>query len=174
MYGGGDGFFPRLRWVQENVQPLIPHLCFFFFYFLKVEISSCTLIPLFRPGSVHRGSVSWVLPDKLHVSSFPECVSSTLNGSKVTMTWLHSHTAGTHTLPRAKAKLSQYNLVLQHILNFMYLLHPIPIHYPPPTHPHKACSDIHTIVQLWRRSLYCWLEVTTFWHSLTNSLLQTL
>ena len=27
-------------------------------FFLKVEISSCKLIPLFRPGSVHSGSAS--------------------------------------------------------------------------------------------------------------------
>ena len=41
----------------------------------KVEISSCILIPLFGPESVHSSSVSWddcgwVLPDKLHVSLF--------------------------------------------------------------------------------------------------------
>ena len=40
-----------------------------------VEINSCTLIPLFRPGSVHSGSTSLeyygrVFPDQLHVSSF--------------------------------------------------------------------------------------------------------
>ena len=44
--------------------------------FFKVEISSCTLIPLFRPGSVPSDSVSWddcdwVFPDKLRVSLFP-------------------------------------------------------------------------------------------------------
>ena len=37
-----------------NVQPF--PTCNFFF---KVEISSCTLILLFRPESVHSGSVSW-------------------------------------------------------------------------------------------------------------------
>ena len=43
----------------ENVPPFIPCLCFFFFGFVfEVEISSCTLIPLFRPGSVHSGSAS--------------------------------------------------------------------------------------------------------------------
>ena len=45
--------------------------------FLKAEISSRTLITLFRPGSVHRGLASWddcgrVFPDELHVSSFPD------------------------------------------------------------------------------------------------------
>ena len=43
------------------------------FSFFKVEISSRTLIPLFRPRSVHSGSVSLddcgqVFPDKLRVS----------------------------------------------------------------------------------------------------------
>ena len=42
-----------------------------------MEISSSTLIPLFRPGSVHIGSASWydcdrVFPDELRVSSFPD------------------------------------------------------------------------------------------------------
>ena len=42
----------------------------------RVEISLCTLIPLFMPGSVHSGSASWdecswTLPDKLHVSLLP-------------------------------------------------------------------------------------------------------
>ena len=36
----------------------IPCLSFFCCCCFKVEISSCTLIPLFRPGSVHGGSVS--------------------------------------------------------------------------------------------------------------------
>ena len=48
-----------------------------FFFFLIVEISLHTLIPLFRPGSVHSGSMSWddcvwVFPDKLRVNSFPD------------------------------------------------------------------------------------------------------
>ena len=42
----------------ENVRPFIPRLHFFFFFF-KVEINSRTLIPFFRPGSVHSGSASW-------------------------------------------------------------------------------------------------------------------
>ena len=43
----------------------------------KVEISTYTLIPFFRPESVHSGLVSWhdcgqVFPDELHVSLFPD------------------------------------------------------------------------------------------------------
>ena len=70
--------FPRLRGFWENVPPFIPRLhSFFSFSFFEVEINSCTLIPLFRPGSVHSGSASWdhsgwVFPDKLCVSSFPD------------------------------------------------------------------------------------------------------
>ena len=46
-----------------------------FFFFFKVEISWRTVIPLFMPGSVHRGWTSWddcgrLFPDKLRVSSF--------------------------------------------------------------------------------------------------------
>ena len=45
-------------------------------FFFQVEISSHTLVSLFRPGSVHSGSASWhncdrVFPDNLCVSSFP-------------------------------------------------------------------------------------------------------
>ena len=52
----------------------IPACAFFFF---KVEISSSTLIALFRLGSVHSGSASKedcdrVFPDELRVSSFPD------------------------------------------------------------------------------------------------------
>ena len=44
---------------------------------LKVEISSRTLIPLFRPGSVHSGSASLgdcgrMFSDELRVGSFPD------------------------------------------------------------------------------------------------------
>ena len=47
---------------------------FVFLFYIVVEISSCTPIPLFMPGSVNSGSVSWddcgkMFPDKLHVSS---------------------------------------------------------------------------------------------------------
>ena len=46
-------------------------------FFLKVKISPCTLIPLFRPGSVHSGSASCddydkVFPDELCVSLFSD------------------------------------------------------------------------------------------------------
>ena len=47
--------------------------CAFFFFFFE-EIISRTLIPLFRPGSVHSGSASWdncgwAFPNELRVSS---------------------------------------------------------------------------------------------------------
>ena len=59
----------------EDFGRMFDHLlptCIFFF---EVEISSRTLIPLFMPGSVHSGSVSWddcgrIYPDKLHMSLF--------------------------------------------------------------------------------------------------------
>ena len=46
-------------------------------FFLKLEISLHTLIPLFTPGLVHSGSARWddchrVFPDELCVSSFPD------------------------------------------------------------------------------------------------------
>ena len=48
-----------------------------FLFFFKVEISFHTLIPFFRPGSVHSGSAirddcGRMFPDKLLVSSFPD------------------------------------------------------------------------------------------------------
>ena len=46
--------FPRVGGFWENVRQFISRLHFF----LKVEISSRTTIPLFRPGSVHSGSAS--------------------------------------------------------------------------------------------------------------------
>ena len=70
--------FARVWGFWENIWPFIPCLHFFsFFFFFEVEISSCTLIPLFMPGSVHSGSVSWddcgrMFPDKFRVSSFPD------------------------------------------------------------------------------------------------------
>ena len=48
-------FFPRLRGFLENVQPFIPGLPFFLSFFFN---GSRTLIPFFRPGSVHSGSAS--------------------------------------------------------------------------------------------------------------------
>ena len=70
----GWQLFHYLRGFWENVQPFILRLHFFFL--LETEISSCALIPLFMPGSVHTGSVSWddcdrVFPEELHVSFFP-------------------------------------------------------------------------------------------------------
>ena len=55
----------------------IPRLRFWVVVFFKVEISSHTLIPLFRPGSAHSGSASRddcdrAFPDELHVSLFPD------------------------------------------------------------------------------------------------------
>ena len=71
--------FSHVRGIWENVRQLIPRQNVFFvgFVLFLVEISLRTLIPLFRSGSVHSGSVSWdncdqVLSDKLHVSSFPD------------------------------------------------------------------------------------------------------
>ena len=46
--GGGGGFFLACEDFGDNVQLFIPCLHFFFF-FLEVEISSCTLIPLIMP-----------------------------------------------------------------------------------------------------------------------------
>ena len=77
------GFFPRLRGYVENVRLFIHRLPFFlsffflFFFFFKLEISSRTLIPHFKPRSVHSGSASRddcsrVFPDKLCVSSFTD------------------------------------------------------------------------------------------------------
>ena len=48
--------FPRLRGFWDKVGLFIP--CMHFFLLLKVEISSCTLISFFRPGSVHSGLAS--------------------------------------------------------------------------------------------------------------------
>ena len=74
--------FPHLQGFWENVRPFTPRLRFllllgFFVVFFLVEINSRTLIPLFRPRSVHNGLASWddcgrLFPDKLRVSSFPD------------------------------------------------------------------------------------------------------
>ena len=66
--------FPFIWEFWENVQQFIPCLCIFFFF--KVEIWSCALIPLLRPWSINSGSASWddcsrVFPDELRASSFP-------------------------------------------------------------------------------------------------------
>ena len=55
MYSWWWWLFPHLRGFWENIWPF--PACTFFFFF-KVEIILCTLIPLFMPGSVHSGSVS--------------------------------------------------------------------------------------------------------------------
>ena len=65
-------FSSRARILGEYSTNYSPSTLFF-----KVEISSRTLIPLFRPGSVHGGSASLddcgrKFYDKLSVSSFPE------------------------------------------------------------------------------------------------------
>ena len=64
--------FPQVRGFWENDNSFPACACFF-----KVEIRSHTVIPLFRPGSVHSGSASWdkcgrVFPDELRVSSFSD------------------------------------------------------------------------------------------------------
>ena len=46
----------RTPHLQVYVDQSFPACAFFFFF--KVEISSRTLIPLYRPGSVHSGSAS--------------------------------------------------------------------------------------------------------------------
>ena len=55
-YGGGDdGLFLVCEDFGRMLDNSYPTCAFFFF---KVEIRLHTLIPLFRPGSVHIGSVS--------------------------------------------------------------------------------------------------------------------
>ena len=53
--GSAGGFSLACEDFWLNVRQLNPRLHFFFF---KVEISSCTQIPILMPGSVHSGSVS--------------------------------------------------------------------------------------------------------------------
>ena len=69
------GFFLACEDLGRMFDNLFPACAVFLLFFFKVEISSRTLIPLFRPGSVHGGSASWddcdrVFPDELLVSSF--------------------------------------------------------------------------------------------------------
>ena len=73
--GGGD-FFHACEHFGRMFDNSFP-ACASFFLSFKVEISSHTLIPLFRPGSVHSVSASGggcdqVFPDKFHVSSLPD------------------------------------------------------------------------------------------------------
>ena len=54
----GGGFFLACK----DLGRMFDHSCsafalFFVFFFLKVEISSCPLISLFMPRSIHSGSV---------------------------------------------------------------------------------------------------------------------
>ena len=72
--GGGGGFVLVCEDLGRMFDNLFPAYAFFFF---KVEISSRTLIPILRPGSVHSGSASrgdcdWVFPDDLRLSYFPD------------------------------------------------------------------------------------------------------
>ena len=53
--GGGGGVFLTFKDLGRMFDNLF-HACAFFFFL--VEISSHTLIPLLRPGSVHSGSGS--------------------------------------------------------------------------------------------------------------------
>ena len=70
-------FFSFVRILGERVAIHSLRALLFFSYFFLVEISSCTLIPLIMPGSVHSGSASWddcgrAFPDELHASWFPD------------------------------------------------------------------------------------------------------
>ena len=70
----GAGFFPACEDFGRMFDQSFPSHALNFFF--KVETRSRTLIPLFMPGSVLKGSASWddcgrVSPDELRVSSFP-------------------------------------------------------------------------------------------------------
>ena len=52
-------FFSCARLLGEKFYDSFPCL-FFLVFLLQVEISSHTPVPLFRPGSVHSGSTSWL------------------------------------------------------------------------------------------------------------------
>ena len=53
-----DGFVLAYGDFGRMFDNSFPACAFFFLSFFQVEISSLTLIPLFRPGSVHSGSAS--------------------------------------------------------------------------------------------------------------------
>ena len=55
--GGGGVLFSSLDGIFGEFSSIHSPPAFFFFFF-KVETISCTLIPLFRSGSVHSGSAS--------------------------------------------------------------------------------------------------------------------
>ena len=68
--GGGDGFFLACQDFGRMFDN-------FFIYFFRGDQLERTLFPLFRPESVHGGSVSYddcegVFPDELSLSSFPD------------------------------------------------------------------------------------------------------
>ena len=72
-----DGIFSHFRGLRGKVQSQSPPalFCCCLLVCFEVKISSRTLIPLFRLGSVHSGSASWdncgqEFPDELHVSFF--------------------------------------------------------------------------------------------------------
>ena len=57
--GGGAGFFLACKDFGRMFDHSFPaYAILFSFFFSEVEISICTPIPLFMPGSVHSGSVS--------------------------------------------------------------------------------------------------------------------
>ena len=75
-----SGFFFACEGLGRIFDHSFSACAFFVLFFVLMEISSRALIPLFKPGSVHSGSVSWddcgqTFPDKLRVSSFPDTSS---------------------------------------------------------------------------------------------------
>ena len=113
-----DGLFLACEDFWENVRQFIPRLRFFFLFFFKVEISSCTLISLFRPGLVHSDSASWddcgrIFPKELHLSPFPGplCLDSGI-ASPLRLRWVKDECAFNCKLPRA--------LLAEWLVSFMY------------------------------------------------------
>ena len=93
MLPSDGSFFLIARIFWGRLSDSFPTYAFFSF-FLKVEISLFTLIPLFMPQSVHSGSASWddcgrVLPDELHVSLLPWWVPTLCFDSIVRPLWLY-------------------------------------------------------------------------------------
>ena len=56
--GGGGGLFLAGEDFGRMCDHPFPACAFFFFFSFEVKISSRTLVPLFRPGSIHSGSAS--------------------------------------------------------------------------------------------------------------------
>ena len=56
--GGGGGFFLAGKDLGDCSTIYSPPVLLLLLFFFKVEISSRTLIPFFRLGSVHSGSAS--------------------------------------------------------------------------------------------------------------------